>query len=285
MAEQPTDGAQILGLHMEGPYLSPRRSGAMDPAAFRDPLRKRSSASRAAAPGVLRHLTLAPERASATEFIRWLTRRGVMVSGGHTGATYEETEAGIEAGIRVASHTFYAMDGLHHRELGALGAFVLDERVTCELIADGWHVDPVVIEVLLRVVGRERGCLVSDAGLHAGLPPGAYELFGRPTRITEDGCCRYPDGTLAGSAHFVLHGTRTLVERVVVPLGAAMRMASQIPARVAGLEKTKGSLAPGKHAELIVVSSDWSVLWTLIEGRVVHAPDRCHDRINPIHHG
>lgn len=285
IAEPPSDGAKILGLHMEGPYVSPQRPGAMDPAFFRDPSREEIEDLEAVAPGVLRHLTLAPEREGALELISWLAGRGVIVSGGHTDATYEEARAGIEAGIRVANHTYDAMRGLHQREPGALGAFVLDERVTCEVIADGRHVHPAAIDVLLRLAGTERVCLVSDAVFLAGLPPGAYELFGRQARVTEDGFCLLPDGTLAGSTHLVLQGIRTLVEQVRTPMVDAVRMGSAIPARVVGLEGVKGTLAPGKDADLTAVSTNWEVLWTLVEGRVVHSPERSEGGPNPAYGG
>lgn len=285
MGEPPSDGATILGLHLEGPYVSPKWPGAMDAASFRDPSQKEIEDLETVAPGVLRHLTLAPEREGALELISWLARRGVIVSGGHTDATYEEAKAGIEAGIRLANHTYNAMPGLHQREPGALGAFVLDERVTCELIADGRHVHPAAIDVLLRVAGTERVCLVSDAVLLAGLPPGVYELFGRQARVTEDGFCLLPDGTLAGSIHPVLHGIRTLVEQVGMPVADAVRMGSAIPARVLGLDGRKGTLAQGKDADLIAVSADWQVLWTLVEGRIVHSPERPEARTNPAYGG
>jgi N-acetylglucosamine-6-phosphate deacetylase len=285
IADPPADGARILGLHMEGPYLSPKRPGAMDPTYLRDPSRQEIEDLDAVAPGVLRHLTLAPERAGALELIEWLVRRGVVVSGGHTDATYDEARAGVEAGIRLANHTFNAMRGLHQREPGALAAFVLDERVACELIADGRHVHPAAIDLLLRLAGPERVCLVSDAVFPAGLRPGVYELSGRRARVTEDGSCLLPDGRLAGSAHLVLHGIRTLVEQVGTPITDAVRMASAVPARVLGLDGKKGALAPERDADLIAVSTDWEVIWTLVEGRVAHAPGRAEDRTNPAYGG
>lgn len=283
IAEPPGDGARILGLHLEGPYLSPRRPGAMNPAFFRNPSEAEIEEVEAVAPGVLRQLTLAPELDGAPALVSWLTRRGVIVSAGHTDATYEEARTGIEAGIRLANHTYNAMRGLHHRDPGALAALVLDERVTCELIADGHHVHPAAIEVLLRLVGRERLCLVSDAVSPAGLPPGTYELFGQPVFITEDGLCRLPNGGLAGSAHFLLQGVRTLVERVGVPIGDAVRTASAVPARVAGVAEGKGALTPGRDADLIVVSAEWKVLWSLVEGRIAHSPERSETAMNPVY--
>jgi N-acetylglucosamine-6-phosphate deacetylase len=285
IAEPSDDGAKILGLHMEGPYVSPKRPGAMNPTFLRDPSRQEIESLEAVAPGLLRHLTLAPERAGALEFIEWLVGRGVIVAGGHTDAAYDEACAGVQAGIRLANHTYNAMRGLHHRDPGALAAFILDERVSCELIADGRHVHPAAVDLLLRLAGPERVCLVSDAVFPAGLGPGVYELFGRHVRVTEDASCLLPDGRLAGSVHLVLQGIRTLVEQVGTPIADAVRMASAVPARILGLDGKKGAIAPGRDADLIAVSADWEVIWTLVEGRVAHAPGRVEDKTNPAYGG
>ena len=284
MDDPPSDGAQILGLHAEGPYLSPEKPGAMNPDFFRNPSKDEIEHLEAVAPGALRHLTIAPERPGAVELIRWLAARGeVTVSGGHTDASYDRAVTGIDAGIRLSNHTYNAMRGLHQRDPGALGAFALDDRVTCELIGDGRHVHPAAMEFLVRVAGADRVCLVSDAVSPAGLPPGIYDLFGigRDARITEEGFCVFPDGTLAGSARLLLHGVRTMIEEVGVPAEEAVRMASLRPATVAGVERSKGSLAPGKDADLVVISEAWEAVWTMIEGRVVWSPETPAPPTNP----
>jgi N-acetylglucosamine-6-phosphate deacetylase len=284
MDDPPADGARILGLHAEGPYLSPEKPGAMDPSVFRDPSKEEIEHLGAVAPGTLRHLTIAPERPGAVELIQWLAGRGdVTVSGGHTDADYDQAVAGIDAGIRLSNHTFNAMRGLHQREPGALGAFALDDRVTCELIGDGRHVHPAAMEFLVRAAGPDRVCLVSDAVSPAGLPPGIYDLFGigRDARLTEEGFCLFPDGTLAGSGHLLLHGVRTMVEEVGVSLVEAVPMASLRPATVAGVVGAKGSLKPGKDADLVVVSEAWEAVWTMVEGRVVRSPETPAPATNP----
>jgi N-acetylglucosamine-6-phosphate deacetylase len=282
MAEPGGGGARILGLHSEGPYLSPDKRGAMNPEFFRDPSREEIERLEAIAPGVLRHLTLAPERPGAVELVRWMTGRGgVVVSAGHTDATFEQARAGIDAGVRLANHTYNAMRGLHQREPGAFGALALDGRVTCELIADGRHVHPAAMQVLIRVAGADRVCLISDAVFPAGLPPATYDLFGRPARVTEEGFCVFSDGTLAGSAQLLPSGVRNLVELVMVPLRDAVPMASLNPARVAGVDRAKGSLAAGKDADFVVLSENWEPVWTVIEGEVVHGPGRPAGLENP----
>jgi N-acetylglucosamine-6-phosphate deacetylase len=275
MSEQPPDAARVLGLHCEGPYLSPQRPGAMNPDFFRDPAREEIEHLERAIPGIVRHVTIAPELPGALDLIRWLAARGdVTVAGGHTDASYDQARQGMDAGIRLSNHTYNAMRGLHQRDPGALGAFALDDRVTCELIGDGQHVHPSAMELLVRVAGPDRICLVSDAVAPAGLPAGTYDLFGigPHARITEDGMSVFPDGTLAGSARLLLQGVRTMVEEVGASLEEAVRMASLHPAMVAGVERSKGALAPGKDADLIVVSEAWEVEWVVVEGRVVRSP-------------
>ncbi|MGH9068083.1 MAG: N-acetylglucosamine-6-phosphate deacetylase [Acidimicrobiales bacterium] len=280
--DPPGDGARMLGMHWEGPYLNPSRHGAMDRRCFRDPSRDEVERAERLAPGVLRHLTIAPERPGAVEFIRWLAGRGdVVVSGGHTDATYAEARAGIDAGIRLANHTYNAMRGLAQREPGALAAFALDERVTCELIADGLHVHPVAMDALVRMAGPGRICLVSDAVLTAGLPVGEYSTFGRRTRVTEEGLSRYEDGTLAGSTQLLLAGVRNMVDLVGVSLVDAVRMASLVPATVVGEGGHLGSVAPGKDADLVVVSPDWARRWTIIGGEVAWSPVSAPAPTNP----
>jgi N-acetylglucosamine-6-phosphate deacetylase len=282
MDDPPDDGARVLGLHSEGPFLSPEKPGAMNPSFFRDPSREEVERLARVAPDTLRHLTIAPELPGAADLIRWLAERGdVTVSGGHTEASFDQAVAGVDAGIRLSNHTYNAMRGLHQRDPGALGAFALDDRVTCEVIGDGRHVHPAAMELLVRVAGPERVCLVSDAVFPAGLPPQTYDLFGQEARVTEEGFSVFPDGTLAGSAQLLLYGVRTMVEQVGVALGAAVRMAASQPAGVAGVDGSKGTLAPGMDADLVVVSDAWEPVWVLVEGRVVRSPDTAPPQTNP----
>lgn len=277
MEDQPTDGARIMGLHAEGPYLSPDKPGAMNPEHFRDPSIEEIDRLAKVAPGTLRHMTIAPERPGALDFIGSLAARGdVTIAGGHTDASYDQAVAGIDAGIRLSNHTYNAMRGLHQRDPGALGAFALDDRVRCELIADGRHVHPAAMRLLVRLAGVDRVCAISDAVLPAGLSPGTYDLgfpFGHEVRVTQDGFCVFPDGTLAGSARLLLDGVRTLVEEVGVPIQDAVRMAAENPARTIGASESKGTLSPGKDADLVVVTKEWEVMYAMVEGRMVHSPE------------
>lgn len=282
MQEAP-NGAAILGLHLEGPFLNPAQKGAMNPDHFRTPSIAEMEQLLATSGETIRRVTLAPELPGAPALIRFLSERSIAVAGGHTAATYDETCRGIEAGVRIANHTYNAMRGLHHRELGALGAYLLDDRVTCEVIGDLLHVHPAAIHLLLRVVGYARVALISDAIPAAGMPPGRYRMFGRDVFIDAEGYSRLADGTIAGSTRLLLHGLRNLVERLRVPWSEAVHMASLNPARALGLSDRKGSLAPGKDADLVVLGPDWTVRWTIVEGRVVRRPGDPAPELNPVY--
>jgi N-acetylglucosamine-6-phosphate deacetylase len=184
-------GARLLGAHLEGPFLSPARAGAHDP-------RIVAAARPRLPPRGVRLDTVAPERPGALPFIRRLVARGVVVSLGHTGASHEEMLRGAAAGARMVTHLFNAMAPFAHRAPGAVGAALIDDRLTCGLIADGVHCHAAAIRLAVRAKGPERVALVTDAMAAAGMPPGRYRLGGRP--VSSDGvAARLADGTLAGS--------------------------------------------------------------------------------------
>lgn len=275
------DGAAILGLHLEGPFLNPKRPGAMHIHNLRTPSVAEAERLLAAGGGTVRRVSLAPELPGAPELIRYLVAQGVTVAGAHTDATYAETVAGIDAGVSLATHTYNAMRGLHHREPGAVGAYLTDDRVTCEIICDLLHVHPAAVRIALRAAGPDRVALISDAIPAAGLKPGHYLLWGRDLYIDEQGYSKLADGTIAGSTKLMLHGLRNLVEVLGVPWAEAVRMASLIPARAIGLADRKGSLAPGKDADLVAICPGWQVAWCVVEGRVVRRPGDPPPAYNP----
>lgn len=276
------DGAAILGLHLEGPFLNAAQKGAMNIQHFRSPSIPDMERLLQAGGGAIRRVTLAPELPGALDLIHYLAVRGVTVAGGHTDATFAETQAGIAAGLRIANHTYNAMRGLHHREPGALGAYLLDDRVTCEVICDLRHVHPGALALLLRAIGPERVAIISDAIPAAGMDPGHYRLYGRDLFIDSGGFSKLANGTIAGSTKLMLHGLRNLVEQLGVPWQQALRMAALIPAALIGLAERKGSLAVGKDADMVAVGPDWQVAWTLVEGRVVRRPGESAPELNPV---
>ena len=268
-AKRGTKGARLLGLHMEGPYISMERSGVQNRAHIRLPALDELGQASLEAGGSLRMVTLAPEVDGALEAVRWLASRGIVPAAGHTDATYDEARAGIEAGIRHASHLFNGMRSLHHREPGLVGAALDDERVTVELIADCYHIHPAVLRIVARLKGAGRTALVSDSIAAAGLPDGDYSLGGIKVAVRH-GKSLLESGTLAGSTIRLCDAVRNMVEKADVPLREAVEMASTTPARVAGAADRKGSIASGMDADITVLDRGLSVMLTMVEGRVVY---------------
>ena len=259
-------GAQALGMHVEGPFLSPMRAGAHRrdvieeaPADALDPL---------LASGHVRVVTLAPERPGALELIQRLRRLEVVVSLGHTDATYGEFVRGVDYGATMVTHLYSAMSPLKHRAPGAVGAALQDDRVVVGLIADGVHCHPAVIDIALRVKGPDRICLVTDAIAGAGVEPGTYELNGQKI-IVDETLAKLPDGTLAGSILTLDQAVRNVVRLAGASVPHALHMASEVPAQLLGL-RTKGRLLVGADADLVLFSQDLTVQSTFIAGKRVY---------------
>lgn len=267
-----TGGAEIVGLHLEGPYVNPKRAGAQNPSHMRAPVRRELEELYEAAGDSWRVVTLAPELAGAAEAIGWLTERGVLVSMGHTDATYDETAAGIAAGARHATHFFNAMRGLHHREPGFVGAVLQDEMVGIELIADGEHVHPAALRLAVHCKGVGRVTLVTDCMRARDLPDGSYKL-GDLDVVVRDGKARLQDDedTIAGSLLTMADAVRLMVKDVGVSVRDAVTMASTNPARVIGVDDAKGSIEPGKDGDVVVLDDDLHVLATVVAGRIVYS--------------
>lgn len=265
-------GARSLGLHMEGPFLSRGRPGAMPLESLLDPDLSLMSKWISLGEGTIHHLTVAPEMPGALDMIRYLAGSGITVSMGHTLATYEQAIEGFKAGITVSNHTFNAMREFHHREPGALGAALTQKGVFCELIADGIHVHPAAMALLVASQGSDAVCLISDAVPAAGLSAGEYEFLGQRVTVDRQGRVTLPNGTIAGSAALLRNCLRIMVELVDVPFVDALRMATVNPAKAARVFDRKGSLAPGKDADIVVLAPDYEVLWCFVEGEAVKVP-------------
>ncbi|MBI4280509.1 MAG: N-acetylglucosamine-6-phosphate deacetylase [Armatimonadetes bacterium] len=265
------DGAQILGLHLEGPFINPGFKGAHPAEHIRVPTPELVEEIWESAGGTWRLVTLAPERWPAA-LLRHLMSRGVTVSIGHTAATYEQARAAVDAGARHVTHVFNAMVSWHHRKPGVLGVALTDDRVTAEVIADGIHVHPAGVRLALRAKGRERLVLVTDAVRAAGEPDGTYEMLGR-TVVASGGTVALPDGTLAGSALTMARAVANTAAFGGLPLASATALATLNPARVIGADGRKGRLAPGHDADLVVLDADGRVHLTVARGRVIAGLD------------
>jgi N-acetylglucosamine-6-phosphate deacetylase len=266
-AEQTPPGAEILGIHLEGPYINPVRRGAHDPAWLRLPQEAETAHLLAISRGYLKLITLAPELPGAEAMIRQLVAAGVTVSIGHTDADYEQARAAIPLGIRHATHCFNAMRPLLHRAPGPLGAICAANQVQGELIADGVHVHPAVARVLIRALGPERVVVVTDALPVAGHAETAFTFGGQPAHVA-GGVARLADGTITGSVLTLDQALRNLCAFGDVTLSAAVGMLTRNPARAAGVAARKGVLQAGYDADLLIFDAEQRLQATICRGRL-----------------
>ena len=262
----PPAGARALGVHLEGPFLSPARQGAHDP----DNLRPVDLGLLAEVldSGLVKVMTLAPELAGAEKAAGMLRESGALASLGHTNATYKEALRAVDAGFSKATHLFNAMSPFEHRAPGTVGAVLIDHRLRAGIIIDGVHVHPGALRLAYREKGVEGLALVTDAVAAAGMEDGEYRFNGRRVRL-EAGSVRLPDGTLAGSALTMDAAVRNATYYLDLPLEQAVRMASGTPASILGLSG-KGRVEAGADADLVVLSPEGIVEETIVAGKSVY---------------
>ena len=257
---------RLAGIHLEGPWLSPRRSGAHQPGALAEPAPGAVESLLAAGDGAVRMVTLAPELAGGIEAVRQISAAGVVAAVGHTDATYDQTCAAIEAGARLGTHLFNAMRPLHHREPGPVGA-LLDAPVDVELIADGVHLHPAVLRTAFATKPG-RALLVTDAMAAAGAPDGDYRLGPMAIEVRE-GVARLADGSgsgaIAGSTLTMDAALRFAVRTAGLPLLDVVHAASTTPARAWGLTDV-GALEAGRRADLVVLDDRLEVVRVMRAG-------------------
>jgi N-acetylglucosamine-6-phosphate deacetylase len=261
--EAAPDGARVLGAHLEGPFLSPRRAGAQPAAHLRAPDSVLLEELLAAAGPSLRVVTLAPELPGALDLVKRLVERGVVVALGHSDATFAQAEAAVAAGARLVTHAFNAMAPLHHREPGLIGAALLEERLVVEAIADGVHVASPALRLLRRVKPR-RVALVTDCTAALEARRGGARL-GATRVAVRDGAARLADGTLAGSVLTMERAVASFVSLAGASVSEAVAAASRVPLRLLG--EHGGTLAAGDAADLVVLDDELRVQTVLVEGQ------------------
>ncbi|MBE7062279.1 MAG: N-acetylglucosamine-6-phosphate deacetylase [Clostridia bacterium] len=260
-------GAEILGVHLEGPYFSPKVAGAQNPAHLGLPDVKEIDAILDAVPGFVRIMSLAPELPGAKEAVAHLRSRGVVAAMGHTAADYETAMAAIACGVTEATHLFNCMTPLGHRAPGVAGAALEAPGVYAELICDGVHVSPAAAKIAIRAKGSDKVILISDSMRAAGMPDGEYDLGGQRMRVV-DGVARTEKGNLAGSTSNVLECFRNVV-KWGISLPDAVHMASTNPAASIGAE-VKGKIRAGADADFVVLSPQLDLVATIVGGNLCY---------------
>jgi N-acetylglucosamine-6-phosphate deacetylase len=261
-------GAQPLGIHFEGPFISQVRRGAHPASQIRKPSIEIAERLLDAAGNSAKVVVVAPELPRALELLKFFRGRGLRVGLGHSDATFDETTRAVDAGATHGTHCYNAMRPFTHHEPGILGALLTDDRVSAELIADGVHVEPAAVRLLARSKGLERVILVSDAVSAAGMPDGKYRLGGFPVIVT-GGICRTEDGALAGSTATLDATVRNLAAFTGASFRSCVACATLNPARLLGIEKQKGVIAAGADADLVVLDKNHYVTQTYVRGRAV----------------
>jgi N-acetylglucosamine-6-phosphate deacetylase len=259
--------SNIWGIHMEGPFINPLIKGAHKIEYLWEPNVEMWNELNTAARGYIKIMTIAPELKGNIDVIRAAASQGVVPSIGHTLALYDDIEKAIDNGAAHVTHMFNAMRPFHHREPGIMVAALLRNELKVELIADGIHVDPIVMKLLHNIKGSGGIILVTDAIRASGMPDGDYHFMDQKI-IVKDKRAFLENGTLAGSTLTMEDAVRNMVQLVGVPLTDAVRMASLNGAKVLGLEHEKGILAVGKDADLVVMDDQFTVHATIYEGEI-----------------
>ncbi|ACO31696.1 MULTISPECIES: N-acetylglucosamine-6-phosphate deacetylase [Acidobacterium] len=258
-------GARPVGIHLEGPFLSPHKRGAHPERLLQRPSVALLDRMWQAAEGHVRLLTIAPELPGADEVIARAVELGIRVSMGHSNATLAEAQRGVQAGAVSATHTFNAMRRFDHREPGIVGEVLTNRSLHAELICDGLHVDPVAVRIFWQMKGRERGILITDAMAAAGMPDGPYKLGELDVRV-ENGTALIEENTLAGSTLTLDRGVRNFSSFTGEDLAQIVPLATSNPATMIGLGDQLGELAPGRRADITVLSPSGEIQQTILGG-------------------
>ncbi|MGO8672756.1 MAG: N-acetylglucosamine-6-phosphate deacetylase [Capsulimonadaceae bacterium] len=269
-AGRKVDESRIAGIHLEGPYICPGRRGAQPLEHVRPPDVDEFERWMVRTPGLIRQITLAPEMPGAEDLVSAAARAGVVISIGHTDATAKQVAAAVGWGARQATHLFNAMRGVHHREPGTAGAALSMPEITAELIADGVHVDPMMVRLAVTAKGPAGIVLITDAIEGAAMPDGDYALGGARV-IVRNGVAAFPDGTLAGSVLTMNRAFRNVMDYAVIGPVAASGLASANAARQLGILSRAGTLETGKPADIVILDPMTAeVHWTIIDGKVAY---------------
>lgn len=267
-AEGKSDRADLIGVNMEGPFISKYKKGAQNEAYIIPSSLKVFQRFQKAAEGLVKVIGVAPEEEGALEFIEE-AKNQVRVSLAHTNADYDRAMAAFEKGASHVVHLYNAMPSFHHRDPGVIGAAADSSHVTAELICDGIHIHPAVVRGTFRMLGSQRIILISDSMRAAGMPDGKYMLGGQAVRVNGRRAVLDSDGTLAGSAVNLMECVRTAVKEMGIPLEKAVACATANPAKCLGEYSQYGSISPGKKAHLVLLDRELQVKAVIKDGRKI----------------
>ncbi|MFU0782842.1 MAG: N-acetylglucosamine-6-phosphate deacetylase [Thermoanaerobacterium thermosaccharolyticum] len=262
------EGAEILGIHMEGPFINPKQKGAQDEKFILKPTIDNFFELGGDYIDIVKLVTIAPEIDGSLELIKFLKEKGIIVSVGHTNSTYDEVVAGFKAGITHATHVFNAMRGFHHREVGTLGA-IFDLDISAELIADGIHSVFPAIRTLLKLKGKDNTNLITDAMMAANLSDGVYQLGGQDVYV-KNGAARLKSGVLAGSTLTLDKAVKNILTNTDLSLYESVALASYNSAKVIGVQDRKGLIKEGYDADIIIFDDDIDIKKTIVGGKIVY---------------
>ncbi|MFL6559102.1 MAG: N-acetylglucosamine-6-phosphate deacetylase [Bacillus sp. (in: firmicutes)] len=263
--QQPKGKSEILGIHLEGPFVNPKRAGAQPIQYMIDPDTELFKKWQHLTNGNIKLVTLAPEQSGGYEMIRYLKANGVIASIGHSDATYEEVNEAIDAGANHVTHLYNQMRGLHHREPGVVGAAFLREELKAEIIVDGVHSRPEMVNLAFKQKRSDGLILITDSMRAKCLKNGMYELGGQEV-IVQDGKAVLEDGTLAGSILRLGQAVKNIISYTGCSLEDAIEMASANPAKQLNIYDRKGSIALGKDADIVILDEDMEVYMTICMG-------------------
>lgn len=266
---QPPGKAEILGIHLEGPYVNKSKAGAQPEEFIRNSSIEQFKKWNNLANKTVKIVTLAPEQPGGMEMVKYLDENGIIASIGHSDATYEEVSQAIEAGAKHVTHLFNQMRGLHHREPGVVGAALLREELTAELIADGVHVRPEMMKLAFQQKGEKELILITDAMRAKCLKNGIYDLGGQAVTV-EDGKAVLQDGTLAGSILKLGNAMKNMMAFTGCSLEDAIQMASVNPAKQLNVIDRKGTLSIGKDADIVILDEQLEVAMTFCRGEIAY---------------
>nr|WP_234031418.1 N-acetylglucosamine-6-phosphate deacetylase [Lentibacillus cibarius] len=257
--------AEVIGAHLEGPFIEKSKKGAQPLEYIMEPDIAQFQKWQQSSGNAIKTITMAPEHDETGEFMQYLYESGVNVSAGHTDASFEDIKKAIPYGLRQVTHLCNAMNGIHHREIGAVGAAFQLEDLRAELIADGIHVVPEMLEMIYSNIGSERLILITDAMRAKCLHAGNYELGGQPVTVTDDRAT-LENGSLAGSILKMRAGAQQMLRLKDTTIQNVVQMASENPAKQLNIFDRKGSIKAGKDADLLLVDDDLNIKYTICRG-------------------